>query len=180
MNSLIDSIVTETVKSCTKCNEIKPLSLYYTTGRKVDGSPKYNSWCKKCISKKQSDYHQKTYSDGGLTRSAYKRSKNVRSYLAYLRSKAIKRKGTCLSLDALETLWFSQNGRCAITGWPLTMELGNGVVPTNLSIDRIDSSLGYVPGNVQLVCRCVNVAKSDLSISDFINMCRAVAEANNG
>ncbi len=29
-----------------------------------------------------------------------------------------------------------------------------------MSIDRIDSSKGYVPGNVQLVCKFVNLGKS--------------------
>ena len=62
----------------------------------------------------------------------------------------------------------------------MTMELGKGVVPTNCSIDRIDSSFGYEPGNVQLVCRAANVAKSNLSTSDFVNLCRAVVEISNG
>ena len=33
-------------KACTKCNNIFELSNFYTTGKKVDGTPKYNSWCK--------------------------------------------------------------------------------------------------------------------------------------
>ena len=165
-----------TSKLCTKCGEARSLTAFYTTGCKIDGSPKYNSWCKTCISKKQSEYHQRTWGVAALQRTAYKRTQSVRAYLTYLRAKAVKRGGACVSLDALETLWAVQEGRCAITGWPMTMELGRGVVQTNASIDRIDSKQGYVPGNVQLVCRCVNIAKSDLTDSDFANMCRAVVE----
>jgi hypothetical protein len=62
----------------------------------------------------------------------------------------------------------------------MTMELANGVVSTNCSLDRIDSGHGYVVGNVQLVCRAANVAKSDLSTADFLKMCRAVVEKGNG
>lgn len=169
----------QTTKRCTKCTGAYPLTAFYTTGRKVDGSAKYNSWCKSCISKKQATYHKNTWGPEKLKFSAYKRTKTVRSYLGYLRAKAVRRGGSCVSLDALEVLWFTQQGRCAVTGWPMTMELAQGVVPTNASIDRIDSALGYVPGNIQIVCRCVNVAKSDLSTSDFFNLCRAVVEMNN-
>jgi hypothetical protein len=36
-----------------------------------------------------------------------------------------------------------------------------------VSVDRIDSSKGYVPGNVQLVCKWVNLAKQDYSNDDM-------------
>jgi hypothetical protein len=50
-----------------------------------------------------------------------------------------------------------------------------GRVPTNASLDRIDSSLGYHLSNVQLVCRAANSAKSDSTNSDFIALCVAIA-----
>jgi hypothetical protein len=169
-------------KNCTRCNVLQPITAFYTTGKCVGGSPKYNSWCKKCISLKQASYHQKTWGEDSLKYTAFKRTKSVRSYLQYLRSKAsYRRKGEeVISLDALELLWGAQQGLCALTGWPMTMELANGVVPTNCSIDRVDSSDGYVVGNVQLVCRAANVAKSNLSTEEFVKLCRAVLEKANG
>jgi hypothetical protein len=168
-------------KHCTNCSVLQPLQDFYTTGKKVDGSPKYNSWCKKCIGAKQASYHKKTWGEDKLKYTAFKRTKSARSYLQYLRSKAVQRKkGTeVLSLDALELLWHTQQGRCALTGWPMTMELANGVVPTNCSIDRVNSMHGYIVGNVQLVCRAANVAKSDLAQHDFIQLCKAVLETHN-
>ena len=165
-------------KNCTHCGVVQPISSFYTTGRRVDGSPKYNSWCKGCISEKQASYHKRTWGEDKLKYTAFKRTKSVRSYLQYLRSKAQqRRKGEeVISLDALELLWSTQQGLCALTGWPMTMELANGVVPTNCSLDRVDSGSGYVVGNVQLVCRAANVAKSDMSTADFVKMCRAVVE----
>ena len=169
------------VKHCTSCGVTKALDLFYTTGKKVDGSPKYNSWCKKCIAVKQVLYHKRTWGEDKLKYTAFKRTKSVRSYLQYLRSKAVQRKKglEVISIDALELLWATQNGKCALTGWPMTMELANGVVPTNCSLDRVDSTQGYVVGNVQLVCRAANVAKSNLTQNDFVHLCKAVLEKAN-
>lgn len=127
-------------------------------------------------------YHKRTWGPDRLEYSSHKRTKSVRSYLQYLRSKASQRKRGehVISIDQLCDLWVVQNGKCALTGWPMTMELMKGVVPTNCSIDRIDPKLGYVAGNVQLVSRAANVAKHDLSIADFRNLCLAVAETLNG
>jgi hypothetical protein len=62
----------------------------------------------------------------------------------------------------------------------MTMILGEGVVNTNASIDRIDSSKGYVVDNIQFVCRIANTAKSDLSQEDFINLCKTIINNQNG
>ena len=168
-------------KLCTKCKSELPIEKFYTTGKKVSGEPKYNSWCKECVSTKQASYHKRTWGPERLQHSAFKRTKTVRSFLTYLRGKASQRgKGEVLSVDALELLWHNQGGKCALTGWDMTMELGRGVVPTNCSLDRIDSGRGYEVGNVQLVCRAANTAKSDLSQSDFVALCRSVVEAQNG
>jgi hypothetical protein len=172
----------KTSKLCTKCGEAKLLSNFYTSGKTKTNQFKYASWCKICISEKQATYHKKTWGDKKLAYTAFKRTKTVRHYLTYLRSKAIQRKkaSDIISLDALELLWITQKGRCALTGWQMTFELAKGSIPTNCSIDRIDSNFGYEIGNVQLVCRAANVAKSNLSECDFINLCIAVVENQNG
>lgn len=41
-------------------------------------------------------------------------------------------------------------------------------------IDRIDSSMGYVPGNIRTACMHCNRAKMDASTEDFLAMCRRV------
>jgi hypothetical protein len=169
-------------KPCTHCGAVLGLNRFYTTGKTVFGEPKYNSWCKTCIASKQAAYHQRTWGEEKLQYTAFKRTKSVRAFLQYLRSKAIQRKkaGEVISLDALELLWATQKGLCALTGWPMTMELANGVVSTNCSLDRIDSALGYEVGNVQLVCRAANVAKHNLPEIEFVKLCQAVVGQKNG
>lgn len=77
---------------------------------------------------------------------------------------------------AVRALWDAQEGRCALTGVPMTYAVRKGRVMTNASIDRIDSRLGYSPGNVQLVCFIANIMKQDLSVAEFIQWCRKVVE----
>ena len=75
----------------------------------------------------------------------------------------------------LENLLASQRGLCAYTRRPLIMpsvpvQCGRNVAfPKGInmayaaSLDRIDSTQGYVAGNVQFVCRFINLGKQDLS-----------------
>ena len=62
-------------------------------------------------------------------------------------------------------------GTCAITGLPFDMECtvhGGRMINLNApSLDRKDSSRGYVPGNIQVVLAWVNNAKSNRSQREF-------------
>ena len=81
-----------------------------------------------------------------------------------------------ISKQDLEELLIASNGVCAISGFPLTLERNNLLLA---SVDRIDSSKGYIKGNVQFVAKCVNIAKSDLPQDEFIAMCKAVVDYNS-
>jgi hypothetical protein len=64
--------------------------------------------------------------------------------------------------DELKDLLSAQNYQCALSGIPIALpksseEFYNGV--TTASVDRIDSTIGYVPGNVQWVHKDVNFMK---------------------
>jgi len=69
-------------------------------------------------------------------------------------------------------LFEQQNGLCALTNWPITWS-EKGLTAT-VSIDRIDSSEGYIKGNVQLLHKDVNMAKQQYSQDYFIEMCKAI------
>ena len=77
-----------------------------------------------------------------------------------------------------------QGGKCALTGWNLSID-HSSKTPTNrtASLDRIDSSKGYEPGNIQWVHKDVNQMKWELTNPRFIEVCRAVVlfqETKNG
>lgn len=67
-----------------------------------------------------------------------------------------------------------QKWRCALTGWRLTLPKHS--VKGTASLDRIDSSRGYVKGNVQWLHKDVNISKQDYTQSYFKKLCRAVTK----
>ena len=69
-----------------------------------------------------------------------------------------------ITLDFLVKLWETQEGKCAISGKKLEHKTGSLF---SASVDRIDSSVGYFEGNVQLVCQAINFAKNDYSKEQF-------------
>lgn len=91
-----------------------------------------------------------------------------------------------ITIEYLWNLFLKQERRCAITGVELTFDhLGDRKdhkkAETSLvtaSLDRIDSSKGYIEGNVQWVHKKVNLMKNDLSQKEFIDWCKKVAENN--
>jgi hypothetical protein len=63
-----------------------------------------------------------------------------------------------------------QERKCALSGRPLSFQRPGQTA----SLDRIDSSKGYTPGNIQWLDKEVNKAKMSLSQVDFINLCNDV------
>lgn len=96
------------------------------------------------------------------------------------RSKS-RSKATDLTLEYLKEIWENQNGLCPYTN--IKMEVPRSSqdedikkTPTKASLDRIDPSIGYIKGNVEFVCYCVNVMKNDFTkeqMVDFINQIKS-------
>jgi hypothetical protein len=90
-----------------------------------------------------------------------------------------------VTIEYMWELFVSQEGKCALSGVPLTLtsklkRLNNqgrpdwGVI--DASLDRIDNDKGYVPGNVQWVHKTLNYMKQEFNQDDFIQWCKLVAE----
>ena len=89
------------------------------------------------------------------------------------------RKRDALSVEIVLAQLEKQNFKCALTGRDLTCYLEKGkVTKTNASIDRIVAGGSYTADNIQLVCRAVNGFRSNTSVEEFIDWCKAVAEHN--
>ena len=89
-----------------------------------------------------------------------------------------------VKLDYLYSIGVKQKWKCALTGQPLEFTRGGTdwggkwCNPNSCTIDRIDSNLGYVEGNIQLVTWKVNCIKQHFDNEEFINLCKQVAEYN--
>jgi hypothetical protein len=82
-----------------------------------------------------------------------------------------------LTPEYVVELYEQQEGLCALTGWPIEWSQKN--LTATVSIDRIDSSEGYLQGNVQLLHKDVNMAKQQYSQEYFVQMCKAVASQSD-
>lgn len=80
-----------------------------------------------------------------------------------------------IDLDYVCDLWEWQKGRCELTGIQMTHRYHDLLA---VSIDRIDSSLGHVRGNIQLICQGMNFAKRHASNADALAFVGAIVAAN--
>lgn len=83
-----------------------------------------------------------------------------------------------LTSEYLQTLLDNQKFLCGLSGLPLIL---NTALQTKedrkintASLDRKDSDLGYIVGNVMWVHKKVNYMKHSLSIVDFLNLCKSI------
>lgn len=88
------------------------------------------------------------------------------------------------TIDAayLKRLWARQKGMCPYTGLAMQLPkstkgfMGKGT-PTSASLDRIDAAKDYVKGNVEFVCRFINMGKQQFgrqTVIDFVASLKAV------
>jgi hypothetical protein len=146
----------EGLRKCPVCNVIHPLSefYHYRLGN-----------CKKCEKerglKKYATRIQKMESDI--------------SFLLHSRLREAKlRKWQCtITLDELLTQWENQKGLCFYTNRPMSLKTGERFVA---SLDRQDSTKGYISGNVVICGLIVNQMKTNLELSEFIQICKDIAQ----
>jgi hypothetical protein len=87
-----------------------------------------------------------------------------------------KRKQWEIDIDVqyLKQLWEQQSGICALTGIPM-QKIGETTNKNIMaSLDRKDSSKGYVKGNVQFV-----VCTADSSIEEFITLIKTYSKPSS-
>lgn len=77
-----------------------------------------------------------------------------------------------------EQVWnkfLKQNRKCALTGIELFFDRTDNTKIT-ASLDRIDSSIGYLESNVQWVHKVINRMKSNMSDATFACWCKKVTD----
>lgn len=76
-----------------------------------------------------------------------------------------------LTEESLYDSWVKSNGICSISGLKIDLY-------TNASLDRIDSSIGYTPQNIQWVDKDINIMKNNMPENKFIELCKTVSNYN--
>jgi hypothetical protein len=88
-----------------------------------------------------------------------------------------------ITIEYMWNLYIKQNKKCALSG--LNIYFGNQSrnpekkIEKTASLDRIDSSKGYIEGNMQWINKKINIMKNKTNQKDFINMCKKIVEYYN-
>jgi len=88
-----------------------------------------------------------------------------------------------ITIEYLWNLYLQQNKKCAISG--LNICFTDKRINCNIdfrfmtaSLDRINSNIGYIKGNIQWVHKDINLMKNNFNQEYFINLCEKIAEHN--
>jgi hypothetical protein len=123
--------------------------------------------CKSCASKKTALLHPPPINRtgcGGLSG----------THFLHIKYGALRRNiEFSISPKYLWELYKTQNGLCALTGLPIVLEAKLKQQNVNwdvitASVDRIDSTLGYVNGNVWWVHKEINRLKNNYSLEELL------------
>lgn len=80
-----------------------------------------------------------------------------------------------ISIEYAWKIYEKQGGKCTLSGISIPMGK-NARTRAFASLDRINSSAGYIEGNVQWVHKALNRMKLDTPVKEFVNWCCLVSE----
>jgi hypothetical protein len=77
--------------------------------------------------------------------------------------------------------FIQQKGKCALSGVPLQFSKRRQKMnkDTTASLDRIDSSKGYILDNIQWIHKKINFMKQKMPQKEFIDICKNIANYNS-
>lgn len=159
--------VVDGYKLCSRCQERKPVSDFSASSTTKTG---YRFECRQCR-------HESRKGNRSSLRYFLKQKITNAKHNLLNGSKAKRSlydSDSFVTVDDLLDIWNQQQGRCALTG--RTMEHRNdiGRNVNNVSIDRIDNSLGYTKGNVRLVCLAANYMRNTMSDCELLQFAESL------
>lgn len=197
------------MKTCWICKTSKPLDAFHRDRTKTDG---LQARCKDCtkltnatryaattveslvasrkryiaVGKHQNKERYAKYRAQYLARrSAELETVRGRLYSVFARARDRSRRykrDFDITLDWLMLRWIENDGRCEMSGLPLTLDRdlsgARFYAPMNPSLDRRDNSKGYTTDNTRIVAVMVNLGLNGFGDRAFIRMCKAVTARN--
>lgn len=129
-------------KRCTDCKEVKPFSEFHRHATALFG---YNTVCKSCrVPLSKDNYAQRSFEQ-----KMWERAKG-----------RAKRSGRDFNIERSD---ITIPERCPVLDVPIVLEAGSDYAP---SLDRIDSSRGYVKGNVIVMSKRANTLKNNMTLQE--------------
>lgn len=135
-----------TVKRCTKCKSIQPLSNFHKQAKRKDG---HREHCKTCRREER--------------RLAHLKKDQQQHNLESIKSRS-KKNGIIFNLTYDD---INPPKICPILG--ITLEHSRGKMKYNSpSVDRIDPTKGYTKDNIQIISNLANVMKSNATPEQLV------------
>lgn len=149
-------------KVCTNCKKSKTLKSY-----EVESNGSVRNECRLC--RLSGDRKR-------IGKTPYTYINNLYSHLSYRRAKTHE---FTITREDLHAIYDKQGGNCAYSGLPMTyIKDGSGTHLTNISIDRINNTKGYIQDNICLVCLAVNMMKYTMDLDELIDWCKLISNNN--
>ena len=85
-----------------------------------------------------------------------------------------------ITIEYLWELFLLQDRKCALSGRELKFgRISKDRKGKNVSVDRIDSTKGYVYGNIQWIDKQINIMKNKLDENEFLSLCNEIVKYKN-
>jgi hypothetical protein len=150
------------MKTCFRCKEAKDESLFFKHKQTSDG---FHSWCKSCC--RAGNARSRAKKDSTIE------GKGITIWRNAQKSAEKRKQEFSITLSDIVKAWRDQKEICAYSGRKMTLVAAQ---INTVSIERIDSTIGYTPANTILVCQAINRMKSDFNYDDFYALCRDVTQ----
>lgn len=165
------------MKRCSHCGELLPLNNFSKSNTSSTG---YRSWCKECINSSRNVELNKIkckqyYEARGRELARNSKELNIQRYLFQSAKARAKQKGEEFNIEIDDIIVPTI---CPILGIPLSYN--RGIKQDNsYSLDRIDSSKGYIKGNIWVISLRANRIKNDSTPEELRIIANKVEEQLN-
>lgn len=147
-------------KMCKDCGSKKPIEDFYQRINSTTNKLTYSQLCKKHMTK------------NGITRENSSIFLKAKRLMYSIRARSALTNMECsITPEDICSQISKQNNKCYYTGKELVL---GGVRKHSISVDRVDSNLGYTKDNIVVCYYLVNSMKNNLPLADFKNICGKV------
>jgi hypothetical protein len=173
------------MKQCSKCKQLKPESEFGKDRSRADGLQPRCKECKKQLGKQwreaNPEYNKQHYAENHE-----RELERRKQYYATNRKKISKQRKRRKTENPEQYLWEAAKRRAKKRGLEFNIEVSDIVIPevcqvlglkleqgngkstaSSPSLDRIDSSKGYVKGNVRVISHRANLLKNNATVEEL-------------
>jgi len=165
--------------TCDYCGQLfqKPLSEI-----KRNSSLGRRNFCSRiCVGKNNVNNLMYVKNDYDISQHANNRKDEYTKFRYHFRNICKRNKEVDVTLEDLKSIWETQNGKCPYLGIGLVLSNYSKIQRSpvySASLDRIDSTKGYIKGNIQWISRAMNNLKNDMSHEDMLEIINLIKKGS--